>query len=186
MISTVKLRLHGNILRNADWWKTCKSGIEKFPSKSGLCDQHYRTNLHDHLSLIQLKFRNADHKKLPMTYRIRYLQYFVVQGPAAALRLIVQPCDKDNYDVFFSFFLVIEHRWNERQWKTSTRRKTFPSATLSTTNLTWTDPGSNPDLCGERPATNRLSHGITCSYSMTYRPDRLVRGLGHRGFAKSR
>jgi hypothetical protein len=40
----------------------------------------------------------------------------------------------------------------------STRGKTYPSATLSTTNPTWTDPGSNPGLCGERPATNRLSH----------------------------
>jgi hypothetical protein len=38
-------------------------------------------------------------------------------------------------------------------------KKTCPSATLSTTNLTWTDPGSNPGLRGERPATNRLSHG---------------------------
>jgi hypothetical protein len=34
----------------------------------------------------------------------------------------------------------------------STREKTCPSATLSTTNPTWTDSGSNP-------ATNRLSHG---------------------------
>jgi hypothetical protein len=41
----------------------------------------------------------------------------------------------------------------------STRRKTCPNATLSTTNPTWIDPGSNPDLRGERPATNRLSHG---------------------------
>jgi hypothetical protein len=40
-----------------------------------------------------------------------------------------------------------------------TRRKTFPSATLSTTNLTWIDPDANPGLCGERPATNDLSHG---------------------------
>jgi hypothetical protein len=40
----------------------------------------------------------------------------------------------------------------------STRGETCPSATLST-NPTWTDPGSNPDLRGERPATNRLSHG---------------------------
>jgi hypothetical protein len=37
--------------------------------------------------------------------------------------------------------------------------KTFPSATLSTTNLTRTDPGSNPGLRGGRTATNRLSHG---------------------------
>jgi hypothetical protein len=33
------------------------------------------------------------------------------------------------------------------------------SATLSTTNPTWIDPGANPGLRGERPATNRLSHG---------------------------
>jgi hypothetical protein len=41
----------------------------------------------------------------------------------------------------------------------STLRKSCHSATLSTTNPTWTDPGSNPGLHGERPATNRLSHG---------------------------
>jgi hypothetical protein len=41
----------------------------------------------------------------------------------------------------------------------STREKTCPSATLSTTNPTLTDPGSIPGLRGERPATNRLSHG---------------------------
>jgi hypothetical protein len=41
----------------------------------------------------------------------------------------------------------------------STRGKTCPSATLSTTNPTWTDPGSNPGLRGGRPVTNRLSHG---------------------------
>jgi hypothetical protein len=44
----------------------------------------------------------------------------------------------------------------------STRGKTCPSAALSTTNPTWTDPGSNPGLRGERPATNRLSHGTDC------------------------
>jgi hypothetical protein len=42
----------------------------------------------------------------------------------------------------------------------STRGKTCPSATLSTTNPTLTDPGSNPSLRGGRPATNRLSHGM--------------------------
>jgi hypothetical protein len=35
----------------------------------------------------------------------------------------------------------------------------LPSATLSTTNPTWIDPGANPGLRGERPGTNRLSHG---------------------------
>jgi hypothetical protein len=52
------------------------------------------------------------------------------------------------------------HQWNEiDRGKPTTRRKTCPSATLSTTNLTWTDPGSSPGVRGERPATNRLSHG---------------------------
>jgi hypothetical protein len=41
----------------------------------------------------------------------------------------------------------------------STRGKTCPSATLSTTNPTWTDPGSKPGLRGGRPAANPLSHG---------------------------
>jgi hypothetical protein len=41
----------------------------------------------------------------------------------------------------------------------STRGKTCLSVTLSTTNPTWTDPGSKPGLRGERPAANRLSHG---------------------------
>jgi hypothetical protein len=41
----------------------------------------------------------------------------------------------------------------------STWGKTCPSDTLSTTKPTWTDPGLNPGLRGERPATIRLSHG---------------------------
>jgi hypothetical protein len=45
--------------------------------------------------------------------------------------------------------------WENR----STRGKTCPCATLSTTNPTWTNPGSNPGLRGGRPAANRLSHG---------------------------
>jgi hypothetical protein len=41
------------------------------------------------------------------------------------------------------------------QGKPKYSEKTCPSATLSTTNPTWINPG----LRGERPATNRLSHG---------------------------
>jgi hypothetical protein len=40
-----------------------------------------------------------------------------------------------------------------------TRRETCPNATLFTTYPTWIDLGANPGLRGERPATNRLSHG---------------------------
>jgi hypothetical protein len=43
--------------------------------------------------------------------------------------------------------------------ETEVLRENLPSATSSTTNPTWIDPGANPGLRGERPATNRLSHG---------------------------
>jgi hypothetical protein len=41
----------------------------------------------------------------------------------------------------------------------STRRKTCPSVSLSSTNLTLTGPGSKLDLRGEKPVTSHLSHG---------------------------
>jgi hypothetical protein len=37
--------------------------------------------------------------------------------------------------------------------------KTCPRATLSTTNPTGPDPGSNPGRRGGKPANNRLSYG---------------------------
>jgi hypothetical protein len=37
--------------------------------------------------------------------------------------------------------------------------KTSPRATLSTTNPTWPDPGSNLGSLGGKSATNRLSYG---------------------------
>jgi hypothetical protein len=50
--------------------------------------------------------------------------------------------------------------WNEDwQAKPKYSEKTCPSATLSTTNPTWLDPGLNPGRRGEKPATNRLSYG---------------------------
>jgi hypothetical protein len=46
--------------------------------------------------------------------------------------------------------------------KPKSSEKNLPSATLSTTNPTWTDSVANPGLCGERPATKRLSDGTAC------------------------
>jgi hypothetical protein len=46
----------------------------------------------------------------------------------------------------------------------TTWRKTWPSVTLSTTNPTRTDPGSNPGLRVEGPGTNRLNHGTALLY----------------------
>jgi hypothetical protein len=59
---------------------------------------------------------------------------------------------------FFCFSILMEHLGMKLTGKNrGTRRKTCPSATLSTTNPTCTDPGLNPGLRGERPATNRVS-----------------------------
>jgi hypothetical protein len=52
--------------------------------------------------------------------------------------------------------MVDEGEWNEDwQGKPKYSEKTCPSATLSTTNPTWPDPGSNPGRRGGKPATNR-------------------------------
>jgi hypothetical protein len=43
---------------------------------------------------------------------------------------------------FYQVLQLMEHQWNEiDRGKPTTRRKTCPSATLFTTNLTWTWPG---------------------------------------------
>jgi hypothetical protein len=66
----------------------------------------------------------------------------------------------------------MEHRWNEtdRGKPKHSGKKTYPSATLCTTNPTWTEPESNPGLRGGRPATNRLSHGtaLSITYKLSY------------------
>jgi hypothetical protein len=69
------------------------------------------------------------------------------------------------------------YEFGELQWNDiltgenrTTRKKTCPSATLSTSNPTWIYPGANPGLRGERPATNNLIHGTACRscYSKCY------------------
>jgi hypothetical protein len=37
-------------------------------------------------------------------------------------------------------------------------KKGVSQCNFSTTNQTWIDPGANPGLLGDSPATNRLSH----------------------------
>jgi hypothetical protein len=50
--------------------------------------------------------------------------------------------------------------WNEDwQGKPKYSEKTCPSATLSTTNPTWPDPGSYPGRRDGKPATNGLGYG---------------------------
>jgi hypothetical protein len=57
--------------------------------------------------------------------------------------------------------------WWNKDWRGNPKyaEKTCHSATLSTTNLTWTDQGSKPDRRGGKPATNRLSYGAADSVS---------------------
>jgi hypothetical protein len=50
-------------------------------------------------------------------------------------------------------------------------KQTRPSATLSTTNPTWPDLGSNPGRRGGKPETNRLSYGAAqnaCYFRSNY------------------
>jgi hypothetical protein len=54
--------------------------------------------------------------------------------------------------------------WNEWQGKPKYSEKTCPGATLSTTNPTWPDPGSNLGRRGGKPATNRFSYGAAQGY----------------------
>jgi hypothetical protein len=81
-------------------------------------------------------------------------------GHTTALRLLVQPPVLKMSSFFYQVSQVMEHQGNEiDRGKPTTRRKTCPSVPLSTTNHTWTDPGSNSGLRSGRPATIRLSHG---------------------------
>jgi hypothetical protein len=51
--------------------------------------------------------------------------------------------------------------WWNKDWQGKLKylEKTCPSATLSTTNPTWLNPGSNLGRRSGKPATNRLSYG---------------------------
>jgi len=55
------------------------------------------------------------------------------------------------------------------------KKLSCPSATLSTIKLKWTDIGSNPGLRGEKPATNRFSHGT--SWNNTTKTAKARRGM---------
>jgi hypothetical protein len=60
---------------------------------------------------------------------------------------------------FFTFFQVLEHRWNEidrvkpKYWRENLSQYHFVY------HKSYIEPGSNPVLCYGRPATNLLSHG---------------------------
>jgi hypothetical protein len=71
------------------------------------------------------------------------------------------------------FIAQIIYEYGEPWWNYTYRsrlknsEKTCPSATLSTTNLSWTDLG----LCGERLATNHLNYGMALIRTLTRNAD---------------
>jgi hypothetical protein len=89
---------------------------------------------------------------------------FFVKGPAAHATDPPQPwgllCNPVMKTI--NFFISpcngapVEWKW---QGKTEVLRGNIRPST--TTSPTWTEPESNSGLRGERPATNRLSHGTT-------------------------
>jgi hypothetical protein len=96
--------------------------------------------------------------------------FFFVKGPrTTALRLFVQPQWRWwGRPHFYQFLQSMEHQWNEiDRVKPTTRRKTCPSATLSTTNLTWTWPGTEPRASvvrGRRLTSWAMSRPIIFTY----------------------
>jgi hypothetical protein len=72
----------------------------------------------------------------------------------------------------------MEHRWIETEKeKQKYSGKTSPSTTLSTIKSIWTKLGSNPGFCGEKPATNRLSHGTADVEELTLHMSPIVQAL---------
>jgi hypothetical protein len=70
----------------------------------------------------------------------------------SATNWLILPAPDDKWWVWNS-------RWNESwQGKPKYSEKTCSSASLSTTNPTWPDLGSNPGRSGGKPATNHLSY----------------------------
>jgi hypothetical protein len=70
--------------------------------------------------------------------------------------------------------MSMEQWWNDIfAGETEVLGENLPSATLSTKNPTWSDPGANPGLRGEMPVTNNLSHGTAYRCVTDVRSDSL-------------
>jgi len=53
----------------------------------------------------------------------------------------------------------MEHRWNDTERRNGTAGGKPVPVPRCPPHITWAGLGSNPGLGGEKPATNRLSHG---------------------------
>jgi hypothetical protein len=98
-------------------------------------------------------------KSIPWTYLSRFFLILIVGGGvlAGSTRLVGHWL---AYCTCPGWLWWWRNWWNEDwQGKPKYSEKTYPSATLSSTNPTWPDPGSNPGRRGGKPATNRFSYG---------------------------
>jgi hypothetical protein len=78
--------------------------------------------------------------------------------------------------LLFIRHMSMERRWNDIYTKKPKNSETnLSKSTRSTTNPTQTKQGANPGFCGERPATNRLSHGTDESRPTSHPPPYLIR-----------
>jgi hypothetical protein len=91
----------------------------------------------------------------------------MVKGPSADATDALQPWGLLCNPMLTICFFVVPFNGALVEWNWQGKTEVLgggggepcPSGTSSTTNPTWTNLGSNLGLHGERPATNRLSHG---------------------------
>jgi hypothetical protein len=146
-----------------------------FKTKAYLCNtKQNNTNKNNNIYPLQFPSFPRFIIRLPSGFHggsnvtIKYTYFVFIEGPrsrcygrTAALNVYCVNLRGRQRCFFFLLFhfngATVEWNW---QGKTVVfGKKIYPSATFSTTNPTWTEPGSNPCLRGERPATNSLSHG---------------------------
>jgi hypothetical protein len=101
---------------------------------------------------------------LPSIGLLSWSQYSFLLFSCGGVRLSPRGTSATNWPIvpapYDRWRWVWSSRWNENwQRKLKYFEKTCPSATLSTTNPTRPDLGSNPSRRGGKPATNRLSYG---------------------------
>jgi hypothetical protein len=103
---------------------------------------------------------NVQFHMIFLTWQLVWICYFSGWGETESTWYIghcwpIVPAPDDRWWLWSSW-------WNgNRQGKPKYSEKTCPNATLSTTNPTWPDLGSNPGRRGGKPATNPLSYGTS-------------------------
>jgi hypothetical protein len=96
-----------------------------------------------------------------------YFFFIIISGVRLlVLRPLVAYCTSPRWWWWWWWWWWLWRNWWNKDWqgKPKYSEKTCPSATLSTTNPTWLDPGLNSGCRGGKPATNRLSYGAAFTF----------------------